>query len=64
MCRKALSHALSAYAYDPTGLWVENQWSTPWGYHGWVHVSWSYVDRYVTTIATITPLTAGEEYSL
>jgi hypothetical protein len=36
-------HDLAVFAYDPTGVWVENTWGTGWGIGGWAHLSWAFV---------------------
>jgi hypothetical protein len=36
-------HALAAFGYDQTGVWVENSWGTQWGREGWAELSWAFL---------------------
>ena len=36
-------HAITAFAYDANGVWIENSWGTGWGTNGWAELSWDFV---------------------
>jgi hypothetical protein len=37
-------HAITAFAYDANGVWIENQWGTDWGTNGWGELSWDFIE--------------------
>jgi len=37
-------HAITAFRYDDTGVWILNQWGTGWGNDGWAVLSWDFVN--------------------
>jgi hypothetical protein len=49
-------HAVFAYKYDRTGLWIEDEWGTDWGRNGYAELSWSYVNQYVQEAVSIVPI--------
>ncbi len=49
------NHAVTAFKYDATGVWVENQWGTGWGQSGWAELSWAFVDSYAYQGVVMTP---------
>ena len=38
-------HAILCTKYDPAGLWCQNSWGTDWGAHGYVQLSWAFVEQ-------------------
>jgi hypothetical protein len=50
-------HDVFAYKYDQTGLWIENQWGTGWGNHGYAELSWTFVNQAVGEAVTMVPIT-------
>jgi len=50
-------HDVFAYKYDQNGLWIENQWGTGWGKHGFAELSWAFVNQAVLEAASILPFT-------
>ena len=49
-------HAVTALAYDATGIRIENQWGTGWGDHGWATLGWAFVNKYVVEARAIGPM--------
>lgn len=46
-------HAVAAFKYDATGLWIENSWGTSYGLNGWVELSWAFVNQYVAEAVSV-----------
>jgi hypothetical protein len=36
-------HAITAFAYDANGVWIENSWGAGWGDSGWAELSWDFI---------------------
>lgn len=47
------SQAVVGVKYDSAGLWVQNQWGTGWGLHGYAELTWRFVNRYAYDAYTI-----------
>lgn len=50
------NHAVAAFKYDATGVWIENQWGTSFGLNGWAELSWDFINRYANEATSIVPL--------
>jgi Ricin-type beta-trefoil lectin domain-like len=46
-------HAITAFAYDANGVWIENQWGTAWGSNGWAELSWAFVSGSFNNTANV-----------
>jgi hypothetical protein len=46
-------HAITAFAYDATGVWIMNQWGTGWGWDGWAELSWDFITGSLGGLANV-----------
>ena len=46
-------HAITAFAYDQNGVWIENQWGTSWGSNGWAELSWDFINGNLNGVANV-----------
>jgi hypothetical protein len=37
-------HAITAFAYNADGLWIENSWGAGWGRDGWALLDWDFLE--------------------
>lgn len=57
-----VGHAVFAYGYNQSGLWVENQWGTSWGNNGYGILSWDYVRQQGHEAVSIMPMSAPSTF--